>query len=196
MFDGFGNVPARSTTQSTKPTLSIQTTQTAQSNRDPGLTTASKVGIAVALIGGILLGLLGALGIYYCRKKKKSKAKASDPVQWVEGGNAAAQVLETRRCESSSSSSYFFWLHCRALIAILAGGISPFASTAGGVQTRPGDFRKERRLNGEKYRAPSMPGEPDGYFATISGRTSGITSARLPPSTPSVISAHPPPYVS
>lgn len=63
--------------------------------------------------------------------------------------------------------------------------------TAGGVQTRPGEFRKERGPNRETYRAPETPGGMDERATTLSGATSRPTRG-----TPSVISAHPPPYVS
>lgn len=112
MRDGFGNLsdggtqPTQPTqlTRSPQPTQSTQSTQPAQSNGDTGLTTATKAGIVVALIGGILLGLLGALAISRWRRRKKSKAQAetSDPVGWAEGGNSTAQILETRQCESES----------------------------------------------------------------------------------------------
>lgn len=74
----------------------------------------------------------------------------------------------------------------------LAGGVSPFVRAAGGVQIRAGEIRKERRPNGETYRTPETPGEMDDRTTT----TSGITSPRQQPSTPSVISAYPPPYAS
>lgn len=73
----------------------------------------------------------------------------------------------------------------------LAGGVFPFVAAPGGVQTRPGELRKERRPNGETYRVPETPGEMDEHATTISGITS-----RPPPSTSSVITAYPPPYAS
>jgi len=114
MHDGFGTLPDNSTTQSTQLTQSTQSTQSTQprqtapstSRPDGGLTTATKAGIAVALIGGILLGILGALGISYWKRKKETKARAEmmDPVGWVESGNPASQVLKTHQCESESES--------------------------------------------------------------------------------------------
>jgi len=74
----------------------------------------------------------------------------------------------------------------------LAGSVLPIVRPAGGVQTRPGYSRKERGLNGEMYRVSEISGETDEYGTT----SSGITSPRPPPSAPSVISAHPPPYAS
>lgn len=74
----------------------------------------------------------------------------------------------------------------------LAGGVSPFVRAAGGVQIRSGDFRKDRRPNGETYRTPETPSGMDDHTTT----TSGITSPRQQPSTPSVISAYPPPYAN
>jgi len=97
MQDGFGT----SGTESTQPTQSIQSTQ---SDGDPGLTAATKAGIALALIGGILLGLLGAFGISYWKRKRKSNTREdmSDPVGRIEGGVPAIQALETHECESGS----------------------------------------------------------------------------------------------
>jgi len=45
-------------------------------------------------------------------------------------------------------------------------------ATAGGVQTQPGYFRKERRLNEERHRVPETPDEADGYAIANSGITS------------------------
>ena len=115
MRDGFGTLPDNSTTQSTQLTQSTQSTQSTQPTQtapstsrqsNDGLTAATKAGIAVALIGGILLGILGALGISYWKRKKETKARAEmmDPVGWVESGNPASQVLKTHQCESESES--------------------------------------------------------------------------------------------
>jgi len=168
MQDGFGTLSGSSKngTQSTQPT------QSTDSKGDSGLSAATKAGIAVALIGGILLGLLGALGISYWQKRRKSEAQGypSDPIGAIEGGATIVQTQETRQSA--------------------AVDVAPFVIAAGGVQTRPGEFRKERRPNGETYRSPEAPGEMDEQATTISG----VTSPRMPPSTPSVISAFPPPY--
>ena len=117
MHDGFGTLPDNSTTQSTSLTQSTRSTQSTQPgqtapstsrqpNGDSGLTAATKAGIAGALIGGILLGILGALGISYWKRKKEAKAQVemTDPVGWVESGNPASQVLKTRQCEFESES--------------------------------------------------------------------------------------------
>ena len=184
MRDGFGNV----SDQSTQQTQSQEQSQS-QSNGGSGLTTAAKAGIAVALIGGILLGLLLAIGISYCKRKRQSKCRGhtSDPVERMEGGTSAVQVMETRQCESASMLQY-----CKYLMVHLAGAVFPFLGSAGGVQTQPREFRKERRPNGETYRVPEAQGEIDERATT----PSGVTSRHPAPSTPSVISAFPPPYVN
>jgi len=74
----------------------------------------------------------------------------------------------------------------------LARSVLPIVRPAGGVQIRPGYFRKERGLNGEMHRVSGIPGETDPNGTT----SSGITPPRPPPSAPSVISANPPPYTS
>jgi len=134
-----------------------------------GLTAAAKAGIAVGTIGGILLGILLAIGISYWKKKKRSKARGDTP-DLVEGGTAAAQILETRQ----------------------SGVVFPFVEASSGVQTHPREFRKDRRPNGETYRVPETPSAMDERATT----PSGFTSPPPAPSSPSVISAHPPPYVS
>jgi hypothetical protein len=105
MKDGFGTVSDDSTTVTGSDPQPNRQTRTEQgSDGDSGLTLAAKAGIAVALIGGILLGLLLAFGISYWKKKRKSKSRGdtSDPVGRMEGGVSAVQVLETRQCESES----------------------------------------------------------------------------------------------
>ena len=185
MQDGFGNLSGDS--EGGAQTQERSQSQS-QSNGNSGLPAAAKAGIAAAFIGGILLGLLMALGISYWQRKRKSKVRGdtSDPVEGMEGGTSAAQVRETRQCESASILP-----HYRVLMVHLAGGVFPFVEAGGGVQTRPGEFRKEQRPNGETYRAPETPGGIDERATTISGTTS-----RPARSTPSVISAFPPPYVS
>ena len=203
MRDGFGNLSDQSTqqtqsqeqTQSQKQTQSQSQEQTqspkqtqSQSNGDSGLNTAAKVGIAGALIGGILLGILLAIGIFYWKRIKKSKSRGntSNLVERMEGG-ASVQVLETRQRESASMLQYN-----RSLIVYLAGAVFPFVEAASSAQTPPREFRKERRLNGETYRVTETSGEIYERATT----SSGVTSPHLPPSTPSVISAYPPPYAS
>jgi len=138
------------------------------SERQGGLTAAAKAGIAVGLIGGILLGLVLAIGISYWKKKKRSKARGdmSDPIERMEDGT---QVRETRQ----------------------SGVVFPFVEASSGVQTQSREFRKDRRPNGETYRVPETPGVMDERATTPSGLTSPPV-----PSSPSVISAYPPPYVS
>ena len=60
----------------------------------PGLTTAVKAGIPVAVIGGILLGVLAVLGISRWQRKKKTKAQDNplDLARETEGGGASAVV--------------------------------------------------------------------------------------------------------
>jgi len=157
MRDGFGNASDQSQEQ----------TQS-QSNGGSGLTAATKAGIAIAVIGGILLGLLLAIGISYWKRKRQSKSRG-DTSERMEGGDSAVQVLETRQ----------------------SGVVVPFVGTASGLPSQPREFRKERRPNGETYRVPETPGEIDERATT----TSGVTSPHPAPSTPSVISAYPPPYV-
>src|SRR5882757_1700058 len=108
MRDGFGNASDQSQGQ----------TQS-QSNGGSGLTVAAKAGIAVALIGGILLGLLLAIGISYWKKKRQSKSRG-DTSERMEGGDSAVQVLETRQCESDNMLQYY-----RALMFHLAGVVFP-----------------------------------------------------------------------
>ena len=73
----------------------------------------------------------------------------------------------------------------------LDGAVVPFVEAASIVQTRPREFRKERRPNGERYRAPETPGEIDERTTT----PPGVRSHHLALSAPSVISAYPPPYI-
>ena len=91
MKDGFGSP------------YTTDTSDTASSG-DPELTTAAKAGIALGVIGGIILGVLAVLGISYWKRQQKSKSrdKTSDPVERMEeGGAPAVQVLEHRpgKCE-------------------------------------------------------------------------------------------------
>ena len=183
MQDGFGTLSGES-----NGGAQTQEQSQSQSNGDSGLPAAAKAGIAAAFIGGMLLGLLMALGISYWQRKRASCARGdtSDPVERMEGGASAAQIRETRQCKSVSILP-----HYRVLTVHLAGAVFPFVEAAGGVQTRRGEFRKEQRPNGETYRAPETPGGMDERATTVSGATS-----RPARSTPSVISAHPPPYVS
>src|SRR5258706_6385408 len=99
MEDGFGKVADESKggAQPTQRTQSPELTQP-QSNGHPGLTAAAKAGIAVGTIGGILLGVLLAIGISYLKKKKRSKAPG-DTSDLVESGTSAAPILGTRQCE-------------------------------------------------------------------------------------------------
>ena len=105
----------------------------------------------------------------------------------MEGGASFVQVLETRQCESASMLQYY-----RPLMVHLAGAVFPFVEAASGVQTRPREFRKERRPNGETNRVPETSGEIDGRATT----PSGVIFRHPAPNTPSVISAYPPPYIS
>ena len=75
---------------------------TVQASGDAGLPAGTKAGIVVAVIGGILLGLLVAFGIFYWRRQKKSRNRYSPLIvmRRVEAGVAAVQVPETRYCES------------------------------------------------------------------------------------------------
>ena len=89
MKDGFG--------PSSDPGIGI-----AQANGDAGLPAGTKAGIVVAVIGGILLGLLVAFGASYWRKQKKSRTRyrALELLGRMEAGVAAVQVPGTRYCES------------------------------------------------------------------------------------------------
>ena len=185
MQDGFGN----SSDDSKDGAQTQEKSQSqSQSNGDSGLPAAAKAGIAAAFIGGFVLGLLMALGISYWQKKRKSivRSDTSDPVERMEGGASAAQVRETPQCESAGILP-----HYRVLMVYLAGTVFPFVEAAGDAQTRPGEFRKQRGQNSETYRAPDTPSGIDEQDITISGATS-----RLARSTPSVVSAYPPPYAS
>jgi len=67
-------------------------------------------------------------------------------------------------------------------------GVFPFVEAGGGVQRRPGEYRKDRRPNGDTYRAPEAQGEMDEGATTISS----VTSPHPRPSSSLVI--FPPPY--
>jgi len=158
MKDGFGSSSEADTGDS-------------NSNDAPGLTTAAKAGIAVGVIGAVLLGVLGTLVVYRWKRHEKSKNRddTSDPVgRMEEGGASVVQILETR--------------------PVTTGGVFPSVEAPGSVQGRPGEFRKDRRPNGGTYRAAEARGDMDEDLTVLSGITS-----HPQPSSPSLI--FPPPYV-
>ena len=99
------------------------------SSGDPGLATAVKAGIPVAIIGGILLGVLAMLGISHWQRQKNLKAQDNslDLARETEGGGTAV--------------------------------IHPFVEAPDGVKRRPGGFRKGRKPSLNMSQAPEAQGD-------------------------------------
>ena len=120
-----------------------------KSSGGPGLTTGVKAGIAVGVIGGIILGVLAVLGIS----------------RWQRQGNSTTQDKSldlVGEVEEGGTSAV----------------IHPFVEAPGGVQRRPGEFRKGRNPNFNTSRAPEAQGNVGEVLASPHRPLSSVT---LPP---------------
>ena len=120
-----------------------------KSSGGPGLTTGVKAGIAVGVVGGIILGVLAVLGISRWQRQEK-----------VQTQNKSLDLVGEVE-EGGTSAS-----------------IHPFVQAPGGVQRRPGEFRKGLNPNFNTSRAPESQGNV-GEVLTSPHRP--LSLATLPP---------------
>jgi len=81
----YPDLPSIDTTST--PSSTETENPTKQPEGQPDLTATTKIAIAGAVVGAVCLGLLGALGIYFWRRRKKHDATL-DPFRKVEGGTS------------------------------------------------------------------------------------------------------------
>jgi hypothetical protein len=183
------SAPGSTQTETLTPNSTEAETPTKQTGGHPGLTATTKAVIAGTLVAAACLGLLGALGIYFWRRRNKHNATL-DPFRKVEGEISLFPLTDALYGEFVSVFSSLD----RGLTAPSAqkDRFSQFVGE-GGVKAETARVRNGGRLNGGTDSTPERrpdPGEGTPVFPLEDSAPS-----QPPPGSLSDHLSAPPPYV-